>query len=104
LEDVQLLAQLLTEGVPPLPQGTESSLMLRSFVEKACAMDAKKRYQSAREMAAALQGSGVAIAEQSEVAVYVDKQFECATSERRLEAAQLLNRGSSCPPPPSSWL
>jgi serine/threonine-protein kinase len=103
LEEAQLLAQLLTRGVPPLPTDAVISESLRQVVDCACSMDADDRYATAREMAVAIEKSQVPIAEHFEVAAYVGKVFENSTSERRLEAAQLLTIDSHPPPPSSSY-
>lgn len=102
LEEAQLLAVLLTQGVPEMPPETPVSPELRQIVKTACAMNPEDRYASALEMALALERSGAPVSEHFEVATYVGMKFEHSTSERRLEAAQLLTIESNPPPPGSS--
>jgi serine/threonine-protein kinase len=59
LEDAQLLARLLTDGVPPLPSDFDQEI--RAIVARACAKDPAKRYASARLMAGALENLAMPI-------------------------------------------
>lgn len=101
LEEAQLLARLLTDGVPPLPGDIPIDDELRLIVERACAKDPSDRYQSASLMSAALEdfGSRHRIATNKDVAFFAQARFDLTTSERRLKAAQML-RVESVPPPP----
>lgn len=101
LEEAQLLAALLTEGVPPLPPEAGVDASLAAVVMKACAIDADDRYQTAREFSFALQGlRSHPIAERVDVMEYVRSRFSTTTSERRIEAAHLLQVPSDLPPAP----
>ncbi len=93
LEEAQLLARLLTSGVPPLPQEFSIDPELRKIVTRATALNPDERYGSAAEMAAALEqfGRRHPIATRGEVAHFTKTKLDPSTSERRLKAAKMLN-------------
>ena len=104
LEEAQLLAILLTLGVPPVPEDAGVSARLSEVVAKACHRNAEERYQTAPELSRAIEALSAQhpIAERAEVAEYVGRNFIAKNSERRLKAAQLLQIQSE--PPPSRTL
>ncbi len=99
LEDAQLLARLLTEGVPELPGSLPVGDDLRHIVRRACAKEPADRYQSASAMSRAI-GSFASrgrIASHEDVALFVQRKLDPTTSERRLKAAQMLKLDSIPP-------
>lgn len=104
LEEAQLLAILLTLGVPAVPDDAGVSPRLSEIIARACHRNAEERYQTALDFSRALEELSVQhpIAERAEVAEYVGSSFTVKNSERRLKAAQLLQIQSE--PPPSRTL
>lgn len=90
LEEVQLLAWILSEGVPPLPDRVGPQL--REIVAKACAMDPEERYRTAQEMAHALESLGPQhpIAQRLRVAEYLQATVGAASHALRERAAHAL--------------
>lgn len=90
LEEVQLLAWILSEGVPPLPDRVGPQL--REIVAKACAMDPEERYRTAQEMAHALESLGPQhpIAQRMRVAEYLQATVGAASHALRERAAHAL--------------
>lgn len=101
LEEVQLLAWILSEGVPPLPEHVPVGPELREVVAKACAMDPHERYQTADEMAHALERLGPEhpIAERLRVAEFMQTTVGAASHALRERAAQALGVPSLPPAP-----
>lgn len=91
-EQAQYLVKILIDGVPPLPEEGNYSPELRAIVAKACALDPTQRYQTAREMAEALEGLRAThqIAEHSQVAAYVTDAAGHEAEFRREEASMRL--------------
>jgi hypothetical protein len=91
----QLMVHAVSEGVPPLPEGTVPRL-IADVVAKACALDPNARYASAREMATALlraaTKSGVEVAEPFDVAALVNHLAGPKLSQRRRAAGSLGSR------------
>jgi hypothetical protein len=91
LADGHLARAIVEEGVPPLDGHREVAPAVREFVARACTRDARARFQSAREMAAALQelerhGS---MASHAEVAACVERLLGERLRERRAAIARL---------------
>lgn len=91
-EQAQHLVKILIDGVPPLPEEAGHSPELRAIVAKACALDPNQRYQTAREMAEALEGLRASheIAEHTHVAAYVLEAAGHEAAFRREEASMRL--------------
>ncbi len=91
LADGHLARAIVEEGVPSLEGHREVAPAVREFVARGCARDARARFQSAREMAAALQelerhGS---MASHAEVAAWVERLLGERLRERRAAIARL---------------
>ncbi len=90
-------AQLIThafQGVPPLTsQGVQIAPQVSAVVERACALDPANRFQTAREMADAIEAVGRNtgwIASHAEVASYLDELIGVDLGRRRERVAALL--------------
>lgn len=87
VSDAQLIEQITQHGVPAfsaLQLGLDP--LIEQVVERACRRDASWRYQSARDMHEALEQAARkagCIAEQREVAAYVENVFGAELNERR---------------------
>jgi serine/threonine-protein kinase len=89
--DGHLARAIVEEGVPSLAGRREVAPAVRDFVARACARDARARFQSARQMAAVLQelerhGS---MASHAEVAACVERLLGARLRERRAAIARL---------------
>ena len=98
--DGHLARAIVEEGVPPLDGHREVAPAVREFVARACARDARTRFQSAREMAAVLeelerQGS---MASHAEVAACVERLLGERLRERRAAIARLAPDLAGTPP------
>lgn len=101
LEEVQLLAWILSEGVPPLPEHVPVGPKLREIVAKACAMDPNERYRTAEEMAHAVERLGPEhpIAERLRVAEFMQRIFGATSHALRERVAHALGVPSIPPAP-----
>jgi eukaryotic-like serine/threonine-protein kinase len=92
--EAQILHQIIQEGVPPLSKELSVAPEIVDLVSRACARDVTARFQSAREMAAAIEDLGRDrgwLATHHEVAQLVNEVVGTDLSRRRERIASLLS-------------
>ena len=92
--EAQILHQIIQEGVPPLSKELSVAPEIVDLVGRACARDVTARFQSAREMAAAIEALGRDrgwLATHHEVTQFVDGVVGTDLSRRREHIASLLS-------------
>lgn len=101
LEDAQILARALTEGVPPPPESAALPADVVDFVMKACARDCRARHQTAAKALDAIEHlrATVRVAEHWEVAALAQEHFQHTVEDFRARAASSLAIRSEPPPP-----
>jgi serine/threonine-protein kinase len=107
--DSQILARILSDTVgPPSRLAPEVSLELDSVVLRGLSRDPSKRFETAREMALALEGTGH-LATAGEVGEWVARTAHAALAERAKLIAEIerssdtgIRLGSSVPPFPAA--
>lgn len=104
LDETQLLVRILIEGVPPLPAELGVGEALCAVVAQACALDPKRRYSTAREMALALEALEAVhpIAKHAQVAEFFVETLGVEAASLREKASQYLDMASLAPGPLSS--
>jgi serine/threonine protein kinase len=92
-EEGQLARAIVSEGVPDIGEHVAIAPEVRAFVAKACARDPRERYQTAREMASALEHFDRNygwVASHAEVARVVDRLLGDSLRQRREKIARLV--------------
>ena len=97
-DEAQLVAHVLQDGVPPVSSVASVPPQLDAIIAKACSYDPSKRYQSAKEMADAIEAMGREtgwIASPSDVASFVESLLGVDLERRREHIVAALARRQS---------
>ncbi len=99
--EAELVEHILNDEVPDVMEFVRVPEALNSIVRRACAKQAEQRFESARDMAQAIESAGLPIASHAEVAELVRAACADLLSERRRLLADATSRSNAEPRAPA---
>jgi eukaryotic-like serine/threonine-protein kinase len=90
--EAELVEHVLLDSIPAVSTFVDVPAELDAIMLRACARDPGKRFATAREMAAAIEASGLPIATRAEVGELVQRAFERELGDRRRQIAEVTGR------------